>query len=393
MAVKDVLPKENLRAVDIRDTLIAHGADWSNVEGNKSANYLPNYFREEAKINKWSKRKPMISTNLYYTESGDDGRYGLKINRSSTNNISPILNQDFKYTLPSGDRGNPFRLSDFAGYAPNSKTPLKSYKVPTIIEAEYETLIVFDNNLADDGALKLRDIFAFEQGDKDVGLLIVNETTKGTGFYMPAERGLEHSRYTFTVQTDDLHVFAKNTDVLIIPIIVINGSGGDVDSNSILYPWPSSVENRVFVAYVRPKETKPIIVFKIYEDEGDWLSVKPFWNKIDTTVRINMVKEDANSYAFKSDRVYFDARLRARDPWTGQDVMPIIIENEKASVEDINTIIDKGDPLILSMSLGLDVPEQYSYEGDIFLKYRHVSGDFDSEYEYMGGYHVMYEHK
>ena len=125
-----ILPKEGLRAVDIRDTLTAHGADWSNVEGNKSANYLPNYFREEAKINKWSRYKPVVNKayfhedfdypkNVRATPNGQE-KYGITYRKKS--DYTDIHEKGWKYTF--AEEGYPLRLHDFANYYPEANPPI-----------------------------------------------------------------------------------------------------------------------------------------------------------------------------------------------------------------------------------------------------------------------------
>ena len=128
MAVKEIIPKEIVKAVDIRDTLIAHGADWSNVEGNKSANHLPNYFTSQSKINMWSKRKP-VCNEAYFHEDFDfpknkmpDEIYGIKM--PTRTSLPQIHQMKYEYIMPKKGGAYPLRLADFTGYNANAADPV-----------------------------------------------------------------------------------------------------------------------------------------------------------------------------------------------------------------------------------------------------------------------------
>lgn len=132
MAVYDVLPTQNLKYDDVRDTL--------NSSGGSVNNEMSSLFAEAANINKWSKYKPVISTNPFPTSSdwygGDDGKCGLNFNPieidsenqlQSFQRIRSSYNDDtqWSYILPQA----PFRLGDFRGYSKNAICPFNtSYK-------------------------------------------------------------------------------------------------------------------------------------------------------------------------------------------------------------------------------------------------------------------------
>lgn len=144
MAVFDILPENNLRAEDIRDTLLANGADWSN-EVVKNANYLPNYFKKGAKINMYSKRKPTECGNkLDYapTDWFENVQYGIVLkkyrysdrNQFYTDYINGIC--DIKIEEPKVKR-----LSDFCGYFPGAINPVfvdQLDEIVTVGKTEFE---------------------------------------------------------------------------------------------------------------------------------------------------------------------------------------------------------------------------------------------------------------
>ena len=132
MAVYKVLPEKNLRAVDIRDTLLANGADWSN-EVVKNANYLPNYFKEASKINKWSRWKPVGNKSILQSEfdfpknekyiEGVIEKFGIQYGKNKNwdniHDISWVYNNDFT--------GFPLRLDDFRNYNTEAQSPVGIY--------------------------------------------------------------------------------------------------------------------------------------------------------------------------------------------------------------------------------------------------------------------------
>lgn len=111
MAVYDKLPESNLRAEDIRDTLLANGADWSN-SATPNANYLPNYFKREANINMWSLRKPVKNSSIF--GSVDQSGLGVKGDKDK------LIFHD----LPIGGDKEPLRLGDFRGYNAKELPPM-----------------------------------------------------------------------------------------------------------------------------------------------------------------------------------------------------------------------------------------------------------------------------
>lgn len=147
MAVYDILPSTNLRAVDIRDTLLANGANWS-TSPIKNANYLPNYFRKEANINMWSRYKPVVynSVDDITDEDLESVNWGIDI---------PIYeNRDYLYRdVVDGtlymSYNNPsynLRLGDFRGYNAKAKPPVS---IGNITEVTTNRPFVFEPLISD----------------------------------------------------------------------------------------------------------------------------------------------------------------------------------------------------------------------------------------------------
>lgn len=125
----DVAPDENVHFPFLRQTLINGGADWSNAP-NPNADYLPNYFNKWAKINKWSKNKPVVNKaeshndfdfpkNFRSTPDGNEV-YGLIYEKSDV--WQNIHKKGWKYN--SQEEGFPLRLADFKGYYPKAREPI-----------------------------------------------------------------------------------------------------------------------------------------------------------------------------------------------------------------------------------------------------------------------------
>lgn len=143
MAVQSILPKTNLKWDDIRDTLNANGGAVTNV--------VSTAFKASAKINPWSKRKPVSYYKDFpdYDEEwwkGSDKRCGLNIKYSPTDgDIIDIYKAGDAYTYVPLTEG-PYRLGDFRNYYPQAE-PFIRTNVPEDKQYEWD----FSN----DGAMLL----------------------------------------------------------------------------------------------------------------------------------------------------------------------------------------------------------------------------------------------
>lgn len=123
MAVKTILPTTNLEYSDVRDTL--------NANGGSVNNNMASLYSESAKINRWSKYKPVT----YYKDfpefeedwwKGDDKKCGLNIMDTSVDGeIINIYNSGNAYTyVPVSN--NKYRLGDFRGYFPKAEPYIRT---------------------------------------------------------------------------------------------------------------------------------------------------------------------------------------------------------------------------------------------------------------------------
>lgn len=138
MAVYDTLPSQNLKFDDIRDTLNSNGGAVTNV--------VATAFQEGAKINVWSKHKPVIYSKTFCQDfnqsainydanwwKAEDGNCGL--NPKVLNNFSEVVeNTDgemngWVYKIPNGTNLQPRRVGDFAGYYSKAEPPIYNMRV------------------------------------------------------------------------------------------------------------------------------------------------------------------------------------------------------------------------------------------------------------------------
>lgn len=134
-----VIPNENVNVADIGNVLISAG-------GSVNINELLTYFKPEAKINIFSKRKPVVrkvnfcqdfdSTKPDYLPEwwkGTSGNCGIEFfnvpNLSELPNVVDGGLNGWKYQLPQGGENAPFRLGDFCGYDSNAKPFVEGFSL------------------------------------------------------------------------------------------------------------------------------------------------------------------------------------------------------------------------------------------------------------------------
>ena len=130
MAVHSIIPNTNVSFNDIRDTL--------NANGGSVTNDIATAFQSRAKINVWSKHKPVRFKGDFpdlksYWYRGNDILHPCGLNITFLDNdkreitIGNIKNATSwdTYTLyPSGGSEQPFRLGDFRGYNTGAVSPI-----------------------------------------------------------------------------------------------------------------------------------------------------------------------------------------------------------------------------------------------------------------------------
>lgn len=136
-----IIPNTDINlATEVRDVL-------SNAGGVVDNNLL-SFFTVDAKLNKWSKHKPVkYHSDFPLTEEEYDKLYGDKLywwkayngfcgflwESIEFNSISSLLdayknNEIFQYELPTGGQEWPYRLGDFRNYDSEAKSPIRSFE-------------------------------------------------------------------------------------------------------------------------------------------------------------------------------------------------------------------------------------------------------------------------
>ena len=170
MAVYGSLPQKNLQYSDIRDTLNAHGGTVSND--------VSSAFKESAKINPWSKHKPVPLSASFCQDfdsgasnynpnwwKGSKGNCGISF-PEYTGYAQVIQGYDgdkngWSHELPSGGSSEPFRLGDFSEYYPNAANPMGNMTVtPDEINSSESVNIRFEGIFTtwNEKGLRLADI-------------------------------------------------------------------------------------------------------------------------------------------------------------------------------------------------------------------------------------------
>lgn len=167
MAVYDILPNEDLRDSDVRDTLNANGGKVDDVFGSK--------FRAKSQIDKWSKKKPVRYAAMF-VDGTEDPPYWKAYNGlcgfaedsvifGVLENLVEAVEEGniFVYELPTGDPYF-YRIGDFRDYNPKAKSPIWSFEASGQIDLNaanttYATFTILgDNDIDEETNLTLQDI-------------------------------------------------------------------------------------------------------------------------------------------------------------------------------------------------------------------------------------------
>lgn len=132
------IPNENVNVADIGQVLIDNG-------GSVNINDPLTYFTPDAKIDMFSKKKPVVlKINFcqdfdptkpdYYAEwwKGTSGNCGIQFKNVSPTELPNVVDGElngWEYQLPQGGENAPFRLGDFCGYDPNAKPFVEGFSL------------------------------------------------------------------------------------------------------------------------------------------------------------------------------------------------------------------------------------------------------------------------
>ena len=186
--------------------------------GSVNINQPATFFKPEAKINMWSKRKPVpLPTNFcqdfdsskpdYKAEwwRGKDYNCGITIPIFlSMDEVGEAMDGDkngWTYDLPNGSSLEPWRLGDFAGYDTAAPPPFTDFTFPTVLtkESTEATASFAQNAITNEGSVlslanfeKLRDCY--------LGVKLYN-TSSGRAMYNTMETTIANSGHP-TIKLD-----------------------------------------------------------------------------------------------------------------------------------------------------------------------------------------------
>ena len=153
------IPSTSVSMDTIKSTLTSYGGSVSND--------LLSFFTSGAKINIWSKWKPIIIPADFVDSEASMKSYNWGISIPSTYDLNAAYNgsslSDWKHTLPTGGANAPYRIGDFRNYRPDATSPFHEISLDrtTAIAGETVTAILYCrmfNTSNENGMLGLNDL-------------------------------------------------------------------------------------------------------------------------------------------------------------------------------------------------------------------------------------------
>ena len=140
--------------------------------GGSVSNDLLTFFTTGAKINPWSKWKPIIIPSDFVDSdsSFSSYNYGISVQNVRTNSMSEAFKgssiNEWGYTLPTGGSSAPFRLGDFRKYRPDASSPFRELYIDKNEAIAGDTVTVelycrMFNDSNEDGMIGLNDFAEF----------------------------------------------------------------------------------------------------------------------------------------------------------------------------------------------------------------------------------------
>lgn len=122
--------------------------------GSVNINQPATFFSADAKLNPWSKKKPVILTDNFVQDfdstkpnykagwwKAHDGKCGFTIPSHTTmNSVMDATTggmNGWVYNIPNGSTTQPRRLGDFVGYDTNATPPFTDFKFPSVVTNTY----------------------------------------------------------------------------------------------------------------------------------------------------------------------------------------------------------------------------------------------------------------
>lgn len=155
---------------DSQIDLTAHIGQVLNAAGGSvTVNQALTYFTPAARINKWSKKKPVsVAQDARLLDNQFKlANYGLDVSYIGTKTPQTVIidaskgKEFYPYKLPTGTSASPFRLSDFIGYNTEAKAPYSLSVSSNISVQSFPATIPF-TIILNNSEFKLTDFAAWE---------------------------------------------------------------------------------------------------------------------------------------------------------------------------------------------------------------------------------------
>lgn len=218
--------------------------------GGSVTNQLSTFFKPEAKINMWSRYKPTHYPADFPDQElqckGVNGDYGISIpfvsSYTSLYNLYDGNLNGWKYTLPSGGSGSPYRLGDFRRYCSHANSPIYSWDFTPSetntsdlnIEFQFRAHFTTQNN--DGYGLSLSDLSSLSS--KYLGIMAFKQGATTANGYVTFDKPIKQMDVVTASMTINLAGLGEGT-FYIYPIIATNAQtsfGGSTSNSWTLFP-------------------------------------------------------------------------------------------------------------------------------------------------------------
>lgn len=236
--IRDIIPTQNVTWDDIRDTLNAGGGSVTNV--------VSTAFSKSAKINKWSKYKP-VRLNQDFPDyatywKAQDGYCGLVPAKCGADYITDSQ-KEWVYNLPRGGSSEPYRLGDFRGYNPNA-LPQYTPIFPTTAYANDSFDVLFSEmGVVNESTLKFKELTDFINDEFYISCVArvpySSDSSTYQYVYASTEEVSKGGNLSLRINTKGSE-FKDGRTVELFLFLSDRKFEGSVPSNAMLYAYPDS---------------------------------------------------------------------------------------------------------------------------------------------------------
>lgn len=291
MAAYNILPNTNLKVSDIRDTL--------DDNGGFTNDKVSSLFSSSAKINMWSKFKPVIHTQLFLDGDGrwkgKDEKCGLTIpTYSSASTLRTALANGsamWSYTPPNGSESQPLRIGDFRGYNAKAVNPIGEL---------FDEYLVTSDGTGYEIDIQVEIIIGSEGSDynltlDDVSINGTKLTNMYLGAYLVPKSG---SGYLFGISSSKI----GTNDSLTMTLPVSASTKGEYTAYLFLATTPQVEQDGVFISLNKLGKTITIVNLENFYQ----IDVFGTWNTAGTSFEydVTVTNNNSTSVSFSNLKLY-----------------------------------------------------------------------------------------